>query len=89
MWIESSHASTSMSGGGVGDRVLVGRDANAGHVAHVGVAGLLVQVADVVRGVAGRVGDAEALDVLAAAERVDALLGDRRDLAPQLPLSSP
>ena len=46
------------------------RDAHAGHVAHVGVAGLLVQVGDVVRGVAGRVGHAEALDGLAAAERV-------------------
>ena len=57
----------------------------AGHVADEGHAGGLVEVADVVRGVAGRVLDAEgALDPgLAAAQDGEVGLGDRHDLAPQ------
>ena len=42
-----------------------------------------VQVGDVVRRVARRVRDAEALDSLSTLEHVHVLLGDRRDLAPQ------
>ena len=83
---ERSHASTSMSGGGVGASVYgLGRDDDAGHVADERPAGLLVEVADVVGGVAGRVLDPEgALDPrLPALEDAQVLLRDRDDLAPQ------
>ena len=44
-----------------------------------------MQVADVVRGMAGGVGHAKALHRLAALEHVQAILGHGRHLAPQLP----
>ena len=68
-----------------GERVGVGRDDDAGHVADERPAGVLVEVADVVGGVAGGVLDAEGvLDPgLAALEHPQVLLRDRDDLAPQ------
>ena len=57
-------------------------DAHAGDVAGEGPARVLVQVGDVVRGVPGRVGDAEALDGLATAEDRDVLLRHGDGLAP-------
>ena len=73
-----------MSGGGVGATTqLLGRDAHAGDVADAARRRCLVQVADVVGGVAGRVGDAEALDALVAVQHAQVGLGHRHDLAPQ------
>ena len=68
-----------------GERVRVGRDDDAGHVADERPAGVVVEVADVVGGVAGGVLDAEGvLDPgLAALEHPQVLLRDRDDLAPQ------
>src|SRR3954447_8488539 len=67
-----------------GERVGVGRDADAGHVADEGHAARRVEVADVVGGVAGRVLDPEgALHLgLAALEHPQVALRDRDDLAP-------
>ena len=60
----------SMSGGGVGGTIRLGRrDPAGGDVADEGGAALLVQVADVVGGVAGGVGDAHPEHRLAAAQR--------------------
>ena len=60
-----------------------GRDPAGGDVADEGGAALLVQVADVVGGVAGGVGDAHAEHRLAAAEDLHVGLGHRHDLAPE------
>jgi hypothetical protein len=66
MPIEFSQISTSMSGGGVGGTIsLAGRDLHRGDVADEGGAAVLVQVADVVGGVARGVGDAHAEHALA------------------------
>ena len=60
----------SMSGGGVGGTTrFEGGIRHGGDVADEGGAALLVQVADVVGGVAGGVGDAHAEHRLAAGER--------------------
>src|SRR3954465_7081383 len=70
---------------GGGQRELEGRHAHARHVAHERPAGRLMQVADVMRGVPGRVRDRErALDVsLAAAQHAQVGLRHRHDLAPE------
>src|SRR4051794_8272242 len=72
-------------GGRGRQRERLGRDAHAGHVADEGDARRLVQVADVVGGMAGRVLDGEgALEAgLAALEDAQVRLGDGHDLAPQ------
>src|SRR3954452_2015730 len=68
-----------------GERVGVGRDADAGHVADEGHAARLVEVADVVGGVAGRVLDPEGSlhPGLAALEHPQVGLRHGNDLAPQ------
>ena len=68
---------------GGGDDEVGRRDQHGGDVADEGRAGLLVEVADVVGGVAGGVGDAQAEHRLAAGEGPDVLLGDGDDLAPE------
>ena len=60
-----------------------GRDPAGGDVADEGGAAVLVQVADVVGGVAGGVGDAHPTHRLAAAEHVHVGLRHRHDLAPE------
>ena len=82
--IESSQSSRSMSGGGVGGMTKsLGRNAHGGHVADEGAAARRMEVADVVGGVPGRVGDLEAEHLLAAAQRIEVLLRHRSDLAPE------
>ena len=58
-------------------------DAHAGHVARERAAARLVQVGDVVGGVARRVGHAERPEPLAAVQHAQALGRDRQHLAPQ------
>ena len=64
-------------------RELVRRDAHAGHVPDVGVAGRLVEVGHVVARVARDVGDAKSLDLLPAAQRDDVGGRHGQHLAPE------
>ena len=73
-----------MSGGGVGAQTSsVGGIRTPADVADVGVAGRLVEVADVMGGVARRVEDAQPVDALAPAQRRHVRLGNREHLAPE------
>src|SRR3954451_3180996 len=56
------------------------RDADRRSVPDEGLAGRRMEVADVVRGVSGRVRDLEAEHLLAAAQRVKVAFGHRCDL---------
>ena len=69
-------------GSGRHDQLDVG-DADRGDVADEGGAAFLVEIADVMGGVAGRVGDSHAEHVLVACERLHVGLGNRHDLAPE------
>ena len=82
---ERSHASTSMSGGGVGASVSVDGGIRTPAMSPTNATPLsAVEVADVVGGVARRVLHVEAEHGLAAGQDLEVLLGDRDDLAPGL-----
>ena len=61
----------------------LGGDPHAGDVADVGVAARAIEVGDVMAGVAGRVQDPHALDLLAAGERVTSLGSGTGATSPQ------